>query len=418
MGPCLKSPYCILLVCVAILLVSGCTSSPGSSGTSSTTPTSVSTSSGGLPAGLVGPNNCKSIEECVAYCSANHQVCDQYCRDHPDVCSQFSAAPSQTQPSQTPVVEMGFGAGTACDTPAIKEKLMAEINKILVSPPATLNPPNWMTKILPASNPYPGYYYDLSTAFGPAIDTKVTGWSGTGEPPKIAGLDYYTIGYWEEVPKGMGGHMGEQTPDTIDFSRYQLAVFFANVSGKSQAAMINALPDISMSEADAKAFFVSKIKKSFINLDNKALTRSGNHKMYEVIWHDSDNTQDYWDVQIGTGYIAIGQGKVYAAESMLQGDPGTIWKYTACKPCENCDDWTVEKAFNKDCSKDTDCLGGLSCNAGYCVKPGQGQPAQTTPQGTGAQGGKGPGSTCKTAGDCDSGLSCTGGVCTVPGGRP
>ena len=141
------------------------------------------------------------------------------CRDHADVCSQFSAAPSETQPSQTPFEERGFGAGTACDTPAIKEKLMAEINKILVSPPATLNPPNWMTKILPASNPYPGYYYDLSTAFGPAIDTKVTGWSGTGEPPKIAGLDYYTVGYWEEIPKGMGGHMGEQTPDTIDFSR-------------------------------------------------------------------------------------------------------------------------------------------------------------------------------------------------------
>jgi hypothetical protein len=420
MGPCLKSPYCILLVCVAILLISGCTSSPGSSGTSSTTPTSGSASSGGLPAGLVGPNNCKSIEECAAYCSANHEACDQYCRDHADICSQFSAAPSETKPSQTPVMEMGFGAGTACDTPAIKEKLMAEINKILVSPPATLNPPNWMTKILPASNPYPGYYYDLSTAFGPAVDTKVTGWSGTGEPPKIAGLDYYTVGYWEEVPKGMGGHMGEQTPDTIDFSRYQLAVFFANVSGKSQAAMINALPDLSMTEADAKAFFASKIQKSFINIEDKALTRSGNHKMYEVIWHDSDNTQDYWDVQIGTGYIAIGQGKVYAAESMLQGDPGTVWKYTACKPCENCEDWTVEKAFNRDCSKETDCLGGLSCNAGYCVKPGQGQgqPAQTTPQGTGAQGGKGPGSTCKTAGDCDSGLSCTGGVCTVPGGRP
>jgi hypothetical protein len=140
--------------------------------------------------------------------------------------------------------------------------------------------------------------------------------------------------------------------------------------------------------------------------------------MYEVIWHDSDNTQGYWDVQIGTGYIAIGQGKVYQAESMLQGDPGTIWVYTACKPCENCGDWTVETAFNKDCSSSADCLGGLSCNGGYCVKPGMVQPAQTTPQGTGAQGGKGPGSTCKTAADCDTGLSCTGGVCTVPGGRP
>jgi hypothetical protein len=312
------------------------------------------------------------------------------------------------------VIEHGFGAGTACNTPAIKEKLMAEINKVLVSPPATINPPNWMTKILPARNPYPGYYYDLSTAFGPAIDTQATGWSGTGEPPKIAGLDYYTFGYWEEVPKGMGGNLGEQAPETIDFSKYQLAVFYANVSGKSQAAMIAALPDLTMSEADARAFFASKIRKSFINLDGKALTRSGNHKMFEVLWHDSENTQDYWDVQIGTGYIAIGQGKVYQAESILQGDPGTIWVYTACKPCANCDDWTVEKAFNKDCSSSADCLGGLSCNGGYCVKPGQAQPTQ----GTGSQGGKGPGSTCKAAGDCDTGLSCTGGVCTVPGGRP
>jgi hypothetical protein len=304
---------------------------------------------------------------------------------------------------------------------AFKQKMMTEINTILVSPPDTLRPPNWMTKVLPASNPYPGYYYDLSTAFGPAVDSQNTAWSGVGEPPRAAGLDYYTVGYWQEIPKGLGADMGEKTPDSIDFSQYQLAVFYTNVTGKSQSAMINALPDLTITESEAKAFFASKIKKSFINLDNKALTRSGNQKMYEVTWHDSDSTQDYWDVQIGIGYIAIGQGKVYTEESQLKGDPGTIWKYHACKPCENCENWAVEKTFNKDCSRDTDCLGGLSCNAGYCMKPGSGQgqlPQSTGPvtsPGSGPSAGDGPGSACKTTGDCGSGLSCSNGVCTIPG---
>jgi hypothetical protein len=220
--------------------------------------------------------------------------------------------------------------------------------------------------------------------------------------------------------------MGEQSADLMDLTQYQLAVFYTNVTGKSQSAMINALPDLTMSEANAKAFFASKIKSSFINLDNKALTRSGNGKMYELIWHDSDNTQDYWDVQIGTGYIAIGQGKVYTAESQLQGDPGTIWKYHACKPCENCENWGVEKTFNKDCSRDSDCLGGLSCNAGYCMKagalksqpqPGQGQAGApgSGSTGSGTTGGNGPGSACKTIGDCASGLSCRNGACSIPG---
>jgi hypothetical protein len=334
-----------------------------------------------------------------------------------DICSRFAG-----NAGQTPTGTEGFGAGTACDSPVIKQKMMAKINEILVSPPAFLLPLNWMTKILPASNPYPGYYYDLSTAFGPAIDMQKTGWSGMGEPPRAAGLDYYAVGYWEEIPKGIGGHMGEQTPNSMDFSRYQLAVFYTNVSGISQAAMINALPDITMSEPESKAYFASKIKKSFINLDNKSLKRPGNNKMYEVMWHDSDNTQDYWDVQIGIGYIAIGQGKVYSAESMLQGDPGTIWKYHACKPCENCSDWTVETAFNRDCFKDADCVGGLSCKKGYCVRPdsGKGQseqdPAQAERQGPVLPNGRGPGSPCKTAADCGSGLSCTGGACSVPSG--
>jgi hypothetical protein len=203
----------------------------------------------------------------------------------------------------------------------------------------------------------------------------------------------------------------------MDFSRYQLAVFFTNVTGKSQAAMIAALPPLTMTEAEAKAFFASKIRRSFIDLGGRTLSRSGNNRMYEVRWHDSDDTQDFWDVQIGTGYIAIGQGKVYSAESALQGDPGTMWQYTACRPCGNCDDWTTGQALNRDCSRDDDCLGGLSCSGGYCVKPGAGQAAQaTTPKGS--PGGKGPGAACSTAADCDAGLSCTNGACSVPMGRP
>lgn len=406
-----RSLYFLLMILLVILVVAaGCVNQPG------TAPAAGGT--GGNPSlgtmdGIDGPGNCTSPEQCTAYCSAHQVVCEQYCRDHADICSRFAGTPG-TKPAGA-AEQGGFGAGTACNTPALKQKMMNEINKILVSPPDTIRPPNWMTKILPAANPYPGYYYDLSTAFGPAVDSQKTAWSGVGEPPRTAGLDYYTVGYWEETPKGMGGHMGERTPDSMDLSQYQLAVFYTNVTGKSQSAMINALPDLTMSESDAKAFFALKIKKSFISLDNKVLTRSGNQKMYEVIWHDSDNTQDYWDVQIGTGYIAIGQGKVYSAESQLRGDPGTIWKYHACKPCENCDNWAAEKTFNKDCSRDSDCLGGLSCNEGYCLKPGAGQ---VPIAGSGSPGGNGPGSSCKTTSDCGSGLSCTNALCSIPGGRP
>lgn len=411
-----RSHFILAIFAVILVLAAGCTNPSG------TVPPPGGDLAGGVMGGITGPNNCASIAECSAYCSANHEICEQYCRDHADTCSRFGGALGQKPTG--PTEEGGFAAGTACNTPDFKQKMMTEINKILISPPDSIRPPNWMTKILPAGNPYPGYYYDLSTAFGPAIDTQSTAWSGVGEPPRTAGLDYYTVGYWEEKPKGLGGHMGEITPDSMDFSQYQLAVFYTNVTGKSQAAMINALPDLTMSESDAKAFFASKIKRSFINLDDKTLTRSGNQKMYEVIWHDSDNTQDYWDVQIGTGYIAIGQGKVYSAESQLQGDPGTMWKYHACKPCENCDTWAVEKAFNKDCTRNSDCLGGLSCNAGYCVKPGSGQaqplqsPGQENSPERGSAGGNGPGSVCKTTGDCGSGLSCASGVCSIPGGKP
>jgi hypothetical protein len=306
--------------------------------------------------------------------------------------------------------------GTACDTKVVRDKMNTVIEKILVTPPASTLPPNWMTKILPAGNPYPGMYYDISMAFGPAIDSqKGIAWSGDGEPPRTPGLDYYIIGFWDERPKGFGGRLGEETPESLDLSRYQLAVFYTNVSAPSQAAMINALPEITMSEAEAKAFFASKIRKSFIDLEGKTLTRSG-PKMYEVMWHDSLSTQDYWDVQIGTGYIAIGQGKVYTDESLLQGDPGTMWRYHACRPCVNCDDWTVETAFNKDCTKNEDCIGGLTCNAGYCIKPGSGTMVTGSPAG-GTTGNRGPGAPCSSVADCGAGLSCTKNVCSIPTGR-
>ena len=402
-------PVFFVILTVTLVLTAGCTNT----GNTGSTPGNVA-AQGGNTAAIDGPNHCHSIEECAAYCSANHEVCDQFCREKPGVCSGFT-------PTQHPTA-YGPMAGTACDYPAIRQKMGAVIARTIVNQPLSTPPLNWMTKILPAGNPYPGYYYDLSVAFGPAIDAqKGIAWSGEGAPPVAPGLDYYTVGFWEEVPKGNGGRMGEATPDSIDLSHYQLAIFYTNVTGASQAAMINALPNLAMSEAEAKAFFASKINRSFINLDNKVLTRSGNNKMYEVIWHDSDNTQDYWDVQIGTGYIAIGQGKVYTAESQLAGDPGTVWRYHACKPCANCNDWAVENSFAKDCTKNSDCLGGLSCQAGYCIKP---IPGLVTTSGTtggapgGSQQGKGPGSSCSSAGDCDAGLSCTGGVCSVPGGKP
>ncbi len=399
------TPLIPVILVIIIMLTAGCANTGNTGGTPGTVQPQ-----GGTKTAIDGPNHCRSIEECAAYCSANHEVCDQFCKDYPAACDGF--APARQVTSSGPM------AGTACDFPAIRQKMGAVIARTLVNQPLSTPPLNWMTKILPASNPYPGYYYDLSVAFGPAIDgQKGIAWSGEGEPPRSPGLDYYTVGFWEEVPKGSGGTMGEATPDSIDLSRYQLAIFYTNVTGVSQAAMINALPDLTMSEAEAKAFFASRIKSSFLNLDNKVLTRSGNNKMYEVMWHDSDNTQDYWDVQIGSGYIAIGQGKVYTAESRLAGDPGTVWRFHACRPCANCNDWTVENSFAKDCTKNADCLGGLSCQAGYCIKP---IPGQVTTGGAagGSQQGKGPGSSCSSTSDCGSGLSCTSGVCSVTGGRP
>jgi len=392
--------FLILSATVVLLAAAGClapagTGMPAAAGSSG---------SEGFP----GPGNCTTVADCAAYCAVNHAVCEQYCKEHAGDCEQFASAVSMA-------VTGGSGplSGTSCDNPALRQKFAAVIERSLVSPPGTFPPPNWMTKILPAGNPHPGYYYDLSTAFGPAVDAGKSGWSGEGQPPITKGLDYYTVGFWEETPQGLGGHMGEQSPAGIDLAQYQLAIFYANVSAPSQAGMISALPDLTMTESEAKAFFASKIKKSFIDLTNRALTRTG-PKMYEVRWHDSGNTQDYWDVQIGTGYIAIGQGKIYTDESLLQGDPGTMWRYHACRPCADCDIWMTERTFNKECTKDTDCLGGLSCNKGYCVPPGQGSSQQSG----GAAGVKGPGSPCTTAGDCGTGLSCTNGVCSVPAGPP
>ena len=394
-GRFLPGSFALLLV-LAFLFAAGCTTLPGPGSAPSGTGTGV----------LSGPGGCKTPEECATYCAASRDACDTFCTDHPDICSRFARDRRTGGPM----------AGTACDTDTVKTKMNAVIDRVLVAPPVTRPPPNWMTKILPADNPYPGYYYDISVAFGPAIDAQNgVAWSGEGEPPRAPGLDYYTVGVWDERPKGSGASLGEQSPESLDLSRYQLAVFYTNVSAPSQAAMINSLPDLTMSEAEAKAFFASKIKTSFIDLDGKTLTRSG-PKMYEVRWHDSENTQDYWDVQIGTGYIAIGQGKVYTEESLLQGDPGTMWRFHACRPCINCADWTKETTFNHDCSTDTDCIGGLSCSRGYCVKPGTGSAISGSTSGTSTMG-KGPGASCSSAADCGSGLSCTNNACTIPMGR-
>ncbi|NMB79297.1 MAG: hypothetical protein GYA23_09425 [Methanomicrobiales archaeon] len=401
-----QGPFMVLVMLILLVTCCGCSvpqgpalpGSPGGPGSSG---------GSGFVGPVAGPGGCTSADDCKTYCANNRGICEAYCRENPDTCSQFAG--------EIPAGSGGPMAGTACDSPEARSRMNAVIEKVLVSPPASTPPPNWMTKILPAGNPYPGYYYSWSVAFGPAIDTrKAMTWSGEGQPPVTPGLDYYTVGIWDEVPKGAGATLGEQSPESLDPSRYQLAVFYTNVSAPSQAAMINSLPDLTMTESEAKAFFASKIKPSFIDLSTKSLTKSG-PKMYEVRWHDSADTQDYWDVQIGTGYIAIGQGKVYTDESLLQGDPGTMWRFHACRPCIGCSDWTKETSLNKDCTNAGDCMGGLSCNAGYCVKPGTGT-AVTGASSSGSGMGKGPGASCSSPADCGSGLLCTNSVCSIPMG--
>lgn len=123
----------LLMILLAILIVAaGCVNQSG------TAPAAGGT--GGNPSlgtkeGIEGPDNCTSPEQCTAYCSAHHDVCEQYCRDHADICSRFAGTPGPK--SAVAAEQGGFGVGTACDTPALKQKMMNEINKILVSPPDT-----------------------------------------------------------------------------------------------------------------------------------------------------------------------------------------------------------------------------------------------------------------------------------------
>jgi hypothetical protein len=351
---------------------------------------------------------CKTKEECDGFCQANHDVCDKFCAEYPDVCNAMRPKEAGAQAAEK---EKAMTAELSkCRQETIKQKMKTVIDNAVVNPPEEIHEVNWMTKILPAGNPYPGYYYDISTAFGPAIDEAVVKgqeWSGEGEPPMAEGKFHYSFGFWDEVPKGKGATLGQETPESIDFSKYQLAIFYTDQSG-AQDKMISALPSLTMTEAKAKEFFYSVFKKSFINIDQKTLIKKGD-KFYEAKWKDSDKTNDYWDVQLGEGYIAIGQGKVYSEESSLAGNVGTVWLYTGCKPCQGCDEWTKGTVLNKDCTQDSDCRSGLSCNGGYCVKG-------TEVQGAESQGG--PGAKCTTSSNCGSGLSCKNSVCSIPTGGP
>jgi len=322
-----------------------------------------------------------------------------------------------------------MGAGTSCSDDTIKQKMSSVMNAALVNPPAQARGINWMTKTLPSGNPFAGTYYVIGTAFGPGVDE--TGWNGEGSPQYTAGKMYCTFGYWDSVPKGKGATFGLETPATFSADKYDLMVFCANFSAPSQAAMAAALPSLTMSEEDARQYFYSIIKKSFINIDGKTMTKTGN--MYQLMWKDSPTSHDQWEVQIGTGYINVGQGAVNYGEteyimSTQVKDPGTRWTYHACRPCMNCGKWTEDIVLNKDCTKDSDCLGGLSCSGGYCVDPksvqGTSSSASTAVttgaaamQGTGGPGNTGaPGASCSASTDCASGLTCKSGVCAAPSG--
>jgi len=357
---------------------------------------------------------CNSQEECGKFCEANPETCGKFCSENPGACPEGSKPEGVGGPM----------ADTECVNPTLIAKMKSVVDNALVSPPAKIENLNWMTKILPVNNPYPGYYYDISTAFGPAIDEAIASgmeWSGEGEPPMAAGKFHYSFGFWDEVPKGKGATLGQETPETIDFSKYQLAIFYTNTSG-SQDEMINAIQAISITESEARALFYSVFKKSFIDLDQKSLVKKGN-KFYEAQWKDSDKTNDYWDVQIGEGYISIGQGKVYSEESALAGNVGTIWIYNGCRPCDKCDEWTKGTELNRDCTTNSDCKSGLTCNEGYCIKCDsstcQGASAPQTGEGAGeAAGAGGPGSSCTTDSNCGSGLTCKNSVCSIPMGGP
>ncbi len=331
-------------------------------------------------------------------------------------------------PSGAPSGKGEMGAGTSCADDAIKQKMGTVMSSALVDPPAQARGINWMTKTLPAGNPFAGTYYVIGTAFGPGVDE--TGWNGEGAPQYTAGKMYCTFGYWDSVPKGKSATLGLETPSSFSTDKYDLMVFCANFSAPSQAAMTAALPTLTMSEQEARQYFYSVIKKDFINIDGKTMTKTGN--MYQLMWKDSPASHDQWEVQIGHGYINVGQGAVNYGETeyvmSLRGqDPGTRWTYHACRPCMNCGKWTETSELNKDCSQASDCTGGLSCSGGYCVDPksagsssSSAAPATTggsAPSGAGGPGNTGaPGASCSAVTDCASGLACKGGVCAPPSG--
>jgi hypothetical protein len=356
----------------------------------------------GSPGAVTGPNNCRTVDECSVYCRSHAAECDAYLENHPE--SSVLVPTERGPPAGT-----GSGlSGTACDDPVLKGKMMAIMGRVLAEPPSAIRALNWATKILPADNPHPGYYYVLSTAFGPAIDGAT--WSGFGEPVMAAGEEYTTVGFWDYVPKGSGATLPDQTPQTMDFSRYGLSIFHARQWGKSQSALIESLPPVTMTHEQARAYFSTVVNRSFLNIDSRPLHSAG-PKIYQTEWHDSGDPQSYWTVQIGEGFISVGQGQPYQDEAMLQGDPGTRWIYHGCQPCVNCQEWTKETILNRDCTGDGDCQGGLGCRGGYCMKGTGTASTPGGPSGTGA-----PGSPCTGATSCAAGLSCSGGVCTIPGG--
>jgi hypothetical protein len=417
----------VLLCCV----IAGCTQTGGVSSVKS-------------PGLMGGPGGCNSPESCEAYCKVHIAECEQSCRDHPERCpaeaQQRHSGPvaggmqggqvTASIPRSTAGIPPASSATSAsCSSPVLAGKLKSVIDRVMVNPPSSVRGVTWMTKILPTTNPFPGYYYTIGTAFGPA--TEGTMYSGEGKPALTPGQYYCSFGFWESVPAGKGAAMAAMNPDTIDLSRYDMTIFYTNVAGDSQYDVIQALPELTMTEEQARAEFYKVFRKEFLNIDNRIMTREGN-RLYEIAWNDSPSSKDYWVVQIGTGYIAIGQGKVNYEESELAkktmgGDPGTMWIQHACRPCNSCLGWTDEKEFNKYCSKEGECLGGLSCSGGYCVDPksaaasSSSSPAAPTgapaDQGAGGPGNTGaPGSSCSGSTDCASGLTCKVGVCAVPGG--
>lgn len=382
------------------------------------------TQQGSAPSGLTsgqvgGPGGCTSPESCSTYCQQHATECDQYCATNPSSCPGQMGSSGVSSSGNLGTM----GAGTACNDVIIKQKMGSAMNSALMNPPSEVKGINWMTKVLPAGNPFPGYYYVIGTAFGPGVDESY--WSGEGEPRIKAGELYCTFGYWDSTPKGQGAVFGTDTPQNFSTERYDLTIFCTNVTGKSQAAMTAALPTLTMSEDQAREYFYTVFKKSFVNIDGKTMSRQGN--MYQIMWKDSPESHDQWEVQIGNGYINVGQGQKNYKEteyvaSMRGQDPGTLWLYHGCRPCINCGPWTQETVLNRDCSSNSDCLGGLSCSGGYCVDPKIAKTSTSSATGISSTGSSGtrvtgaPGASCSSNSDCASGLTCKNGACSIPSG--